>query len=209
MKFLPDSGGYKSTSWGRELRRIQTHMPQTMGSKQPETWSPRWVRQKHREKNNGLPSNDPNYDEKSPADAERPLYKCDLDCQSHKSLDHDTYGRRYWSCPQSTCMFHWGWDEEKPRKIVSIVTLILHILNLVIINLFFKWCLCYALPTAIETIEMWFQTIDWWLYDTEGHRVHGMGEEEQSYHEQGGSSSKLSGVLYFVLVFHFPKACQV
>jgi hypothetical protein len=136
MKFLPDSGGYKSTSRGRELRRIQTHMPQTMGSKQPETWSPRWVRQKHREKNNGLPSNDPNYDEKSPADAERPLYKCDLDCQSHKSLDHDTYGRRYWSCPQSTCMFHWGWDEEKPRKIVSIVTLILHILNLVIINLF-------------------------------------------------------------------------
>jgi hypothetical protein len=26
---------------------------------------------------------------------------------------------------------------------------------------------------------------------------------------KGGSSSKQSGVLYFVLVFHFPKACLV
>jgi hypothetical protein len=26
---------------------------------------------------------------------------------------------------------------------------------------------------------------------------------------KGGSSCKYSGVLYFILVFHFPKACQV
>jgi hypothetical protein len=75
MKFLPDSGGYKSTSRGKELRRIQTHRPHTMGSKEPEPWSPWWVRQKLREKNNGLPPNDSNHDEKPPADAERPLCK--------------------------------------------------------------------------------------------------------------------------------------
>jgi hypothetical protein len=86
-----------------------------MGSKESELWSPRWVRQKLREKND-LPLNDPNYDEKPPADAERPLCKCDLDCQSHMSLDHDTYDMRYWSCPQPTCPFQWGWDEEKPRR---------------------------------------------------------------------------------------------
>jgi hypothetical protein len=44
-----------------------------MGSKETEPWSPRWVRQKLREKNNGLPPNDSNHDEKPPADAERPL----------------------------------------------------------------------------------------------------------------------------------------
>jgi hypothetical protein len=32
--------GYKSTSWGRELRCIQTHRPHTMGSKETEPWSP-------------------------------------------------------------------------------------------------------------------------------------------------------------------------
>jgi hypothetical protein len=58
------------------------------------------VRQKLREKNNDLPPNDPNHDEKPPADAEIPLCKCDFDWQSHMSLDNDTYIRRYWSCPQ-------------------------------------------------------------------------------------------------------------
>ncbi len=95
MILLHIVGGYKSTSWGREIRRIQTHRPHTMGSKEPEPWSPRWVRQKLREKNNGLPPNDPNHDEKPPTDVERPLCKCDLDCQSHMSLDHDMYDMRY------------------------------------------------------------------------------------------------------------------
>jgi hypothetical protein len=93
-----------------------------MGSKKPEPWSPWWVRQKHRETNNGLPPNDQNHDEKSPTDAERPLCKCDLDCKSHVSLEHDMYGMRYWSCPLSTSPFNWGWDEEKPWKVVSVVT---------------------------------------------------------------------------------------
>jgi hypothetical protein len=101
-----------------------------MGSKEPEPWSPRWVRQKLREKNNGLPPNDLNHDEKHPADAERPVCKCDFDCQSHMSLDHDTYARRYWSCPLPICPFHWGWDEEKPQKVVSVLTFTFHILNI-------------------------------------------------------------------------------
>jgi hypothetical protein len=50
------------------------------------------------------------------------------------SLDHDMYGRRYWSCPQPTYPFHWGWDKEKLRKIVSVLTFTLHILNLVVIK---------------------------------------------------------------------------
>jgi hypothetical protein len=40
-----------------------TRRPHTTGSKEPEPWSPRWVRQKLREKNNGLLPNDPNHDE--------------------------------------------------------------------------------------------------------------------------------------------------
>jgi hypothetical protein len=99
IKLLPGSSGYKSTSQWRELRRIQTHRPHTMGSKEPEPWSPLWVRQKFREKNNSLPPNDPNHDEKTSANVKRPLYKCELDSQSHMSLVDDTYDRRYWSCP--------------------------------------------------------------------------------------------------------------
>jgi hypothetical protein len=122
MKLLLGSDGYKSTSRERELRCIHTHRPHTLGSKEPEPWSPRWVRQKLREANNGLPPNDPSHDEKPPADVERPLWKYDLDCQSYMSLDHDTYGMRYWSCPLSTSLFNWGWDEEKPWKVVSVAT---------------------------------------------------------------------------------------
>jgi hypothetical protein len=122
MKLLPGSGGYKSTSRERELRCTHTHRPHTMGSKEPEPWSPRWVRKKLKEANNDLPPNDPNYDEKPLADAESPLCKCDLDCQSHMSLEHDTYGRRYWSCPLPTSPFNWGSDKEKPQKVVSVVT---------------------------------------------------------------------------------------
>jgi hypothetical protein len=94
-----------------------------MGSKEPEHWSPRWVRQKLRKVNNGLPPNNPNHDHKPPADVERPLCKCDLDCQSHMSLEHDTYGRRYWSCRLPTTSFNWGWDNEKSRKVLSVLHL--------------------------------------------------------------------------------------
>jgi hypothetical protein len=151
-----------------------------MGSKEPKPWSPRWVRQKLREKNNGLPPNDPNHYKKSPADTEKPLSKCDLDCQSHMSLDHDTYDRRYWSCTQLTCPFHWGWDEEKPWKKVSVLTFTLHISNIVVINrfIFLKGCPLYALSTATEIAGMWFQIVDWWLYNTEGHRVCDIGQEK-------------------------------
>jgi hypothetical protein len=85
-----------------------------MGSKEPEPWSPQWVRQTLREKNNGLPPNDPNHNEKPLIDAEISLCKYNLDYQSHMSLNQDTYDKKYWSCPQPTCLFHWGWDEEKP-----------------------------------------------------------------------------------------------
>jgi hypothetical protein len=93
-----------------------------MGRKEPEPWSPRWMRQELRTINNGLPPNDPNHDEKPPADAERPLRKCDFDCQSHMSLGHKTYGMRYCSCPLPTFLFNWGWDEEKSQKVVSVLT---------------------------------------------------------------------------------------
>jgi hypothetical protein len=122
MKLLPSSSSYKSTSRGRQLRRIHTHRPHTMGSKEPEPWSPRWVRQKLREANNDLPPNDPNHDEKPPANTERLLWKCDLDCQSHRSLDHKMYGMRYWSCLLPTSPFNWSWNEEKLWKVVSVLT---------------------------------------------------------------------------------------
>jgi hypothetical protein len=94
------------------------------------------VRQQLREMRNGLPPNDPNHDEKPPANAKRPLCKCDLECQNHMSINYDTYDRRYWSCPQPTCLFHLGWDEEKPHKVVSVFTLTMHILNNVVSNYF-------------------------------------------------------------------------
>jgi hypothetical protein len=65
---------------GIELRCIHTHRPHTMDTKESEPWSPRWVKQKFREANNGLPPNDPNHDEKHPTNIERSLCKCDLDC---------------------------------------------------------------------------------------------------------------------------------
>jgi hypothetical protein len=105
-----------------EERSIHTPTSQRMRSKEPEPWSPRWVKQELRRRNNGHPPNDPNRDEKPPTDTERPLCKCDLDCQSHMSLDHKTYGMRYLSCPLPTSPFNWGWNEEKPRKVVSVLT---------------------------------------------------------------------------------------
>jgi hypothetical protein len=107
-----------------------------MGSKEVESWSSRWVRQKLREKNNGLSSSDSNHDEEPSADVERLLCKCDLDYQPHMNLDHDTYGRWYWSYPQHTCSFHWGWNEEKTRKVVLVLTFTFHMFDIVIINHF-------------------------------------------------------------------------
>jgi hypothetical protein len=45
MKLLFGSSGYKNTSQGRELRRIQTYMPHTMGSKSHDQdgWRPRCI----------------------------------------------------------------------------------------------------------------------------------------------------------------------
>jgi hypothetical protein len=51
-----------------EERSTHTHKSQKMGTKEPEPWSPRWVRQQHRESNNVLPPNDPNCDHKPLAD---------------------------------------------------------------------------------------------------------------------------------------------
>jgi hypothetical protein len=76
-------------------RSMHTPQSQKMASKEPEPWSPRWLRQQHREDNNDLQPNDPNHDRRPPADIERPLRKCDLDCTPLMSLDHDTYGMRY------------------------------------------------------------------------------------------------------------------
>jgi hypothetical protein len=66
-----------------------------MGSKQPEPWSPRWVREKLREYNNALPTNDPNHDNTQLFSVEPPLCKCEFECMSHTSLDYDTYNIRY------------------------------------------------------------------------------------------------------------------
>jgi hypothetical protein len=54
-------------------RSMQTHKSQTMGSKEPEPWSPKWLRQQLRKYNNGLPPNDPNHDHRPPTDVEIPL----------------------------------------------------------------------------------------------------------------------------------------
>jgi hypothetical protein len=92
IKLLLSARVYKSTSSGKK----HAHTSVTkMAGKEPEPWSPRWLRQQHREDNNDLQPNDPNHDRRPPADAERPLCKCDLDCTPLMSLEHDTYDMRY------------------------------------------------------------------------------------------------------------------
>jgi hypothetical protein len=108
-----------------------------MDNKQPEPWSPRWVREKLREFNNGLPPNDLNHDEKPPAGAKPPLCKRELECHCYYSLDYDTYDWRYWGCKLSVSPFNWGWDEEQPRKVVSILSFIITINNVVINRIIF------------------------------------------------------------------------
>jgi hypothetical protein len=56
--------------------------------------------------------------------AEPPLCKCEFECMSHQSLYYDMYGRRYWSCPFPSSPFNWDWDKEKPRKVVSMLTIL-------------------------------------------------------------------------------------
>jgi hypothetical protein len=121
MSLLHTARGYKSTSW--RTRRMHTHSSDTMASQQPEPWTPRWVREKHRERKNDLPPNDPNRDNKPPAGADPPLCKCKLKCHCYYSLDYDMYGRRYWGCWLPILPFNLGWDKELPRNEVSALTL--------------------------------------------------------------------------------------
>jgi hypothetical protein len=103
-----------------------TRRPHTMGSKELEPWSPRWVRQKLREKNNDFPPNDLNHDEKPPTDVERLVCKCDFDCQSHMSF-------RPWYVRQEVLVLP---SVHLPRKVVSALTFTFHILHIVVINRF-------------------------------------------------------------------------
>jgi hypothetical protein len=54
-----------------------------MGSKEPEPWSPKWVREKLREYNNGLPPNDSNHDSKPPAGVVTPCVSNPYDFVNH------------------------------------------------------------------------------------------------------------------------------
>jgi hypothetical protein len=97
-----------------------------MGSKELEPWSPRWVRQKLREKNNDFPPNDLNHDEKPPTDVERLVCKCDFDCQSHMSFRPRYVRQEVLVLPSA----------HLPRKVVSALTFTFHILHIVVINRF-------------------------------------------------------------------------
>jgi hypothetical protein len=120
-----------------EKQEAYTHNSHTMASQQLDPWTPRWVREKLREKNNSLPLNDPNKDHKPPAGVEPPLCKCKLECTSHYSLDYNTYGKRYWACPLPTSLFNWGWDEEQPRKVIPILTFTVAIINVIMNHVIF------------------------------------------------------------------------
>jgi hypothetical protein len=95
------------------------------------------VREKHRERNNGLPPNDPNRDHKPLAGADLPLCKYELECTCLYSLDYNTYGRRNWGCKLSTSPFNWGWDEEQLRKKVSVLTFTMPFNNVIINHVIF------------------------------------------------------------------------
>ena len=82
---------------------------------EPDPWSPRWVREKLRERNNGLPPNDPAHDHKQPAGHDPPLCKCELDSFCYISWEYDTYQRRYWVCALLISAM-WPKQEEK-RKV--------------------------------------------------------------------------------------------
>jgi hypothetical protein len=56
---------------------------------------------------------------------------------SHASLVDDTYDMRYWSCSLPTSLFNWGWDKEKPRKAVSVLTFTMAINNVIINHFIF------------------------------------------------------------------------
>jgi hypothetical protein len=108
-----------------------------MAKQQPEPWTLRWVREKLRERNNDLPPNDSKRYHKPPAGVEPPLCKCKLGCTSHYSLDYDTYDMRYWACPLPTSPFNWDWDEEQLRKVVSVLTFTVAIINAIINHIIF------------------------------------------------------------------------
>jgi hypothetical protein len=92
------------------------------------------VRQKLREKNNDLPPNDPNHDEKPPINTERPLCKCDLDCQSHMSLEYDMYDMRYLVLPSAHLSVPLGLGQGEAEEGSFSSTFTLHIVNIVIID---------------------------------------------------------------------------
>jgi hypothetical protein len=199
-------------------RRMHTHKSETMGSKEPEPWSPRWLRHEHRKDFSGLPPNDPNHDCKPPVDTERPLCQCGLDCTPLMSLDHDMYDMRYWVCPFPTSLFNWGWDTEKPRKVVSVLHLHCIFLIMSSLTIIFS-CRVFVLNfshhhrnrqdvisrTGLMTI--WHQrTKSTWR----GSRVMNLPWENITV-GQAVSSRVYCNLFYFVikLLFHFPKACQV
>jgi hypothetical protein len=183
---------------------IHTPSSQTMGNKELEPWSPRWVRQELRKRNSGLLPNDPNHDEKPSANAKGPLCKCDLECQSHMTIDYDTYGMRYWSCPQPTCLFHWGWDEEKPWEVVSVWTFTWPIVTNVVINhfIFLKGVRVDLFPPPPNPLGCDFkQWIDDYMTPTDEEYVGCV--KKNGAMRKGVSSSKESYLLCFVLLFHY------
>jgi hypothetical protein len=89
-----------------------------MTSKESKPWMPRWVRKQLRARNNDLPPNDPNRDNKPSVGADPPLCKCEMECHCYYSLDYNTYGRRYWGCKLPLSPFNY--EEEQLRNVVSV-----------------------------------------------------------------------------------------
>jgi hypothetical protein len=146
-----------------EGRSIHTPRSQTMGSKEPEPWSPRWVRQQRRERNNGLPANDLNHDEKPPTSAGRPLCKCDFECQSYMSIEYDTYS-------------HWVWDEEKSWRYFQFQHLHCLFLMMSLLTVLFSWRVFMLSSSHYhQNHQDVIQIVDWWLHETPWQRVCGVG----------------------------------
>jgi hypothetical protein len=106
-----------------------------------------------------------------------------------------------------------GWDEEKPRKVVSVLTFTFRILNIVIINrfIFLKGVRVTLFPPPPKPPQCDFkQWIDDYMTPKDIEYVMWIKKNKAAM-RKGASSSKLSYVLYLVakMLFHSPKACQV
>jgi hypothetical protein len=55
------------------------------------------------------------------------------------------YNQRYWSCPQPTYPFNWGWNKEQSWKVVSVLTFIVSINNVIINRFIFLKGVCVEL----------------------------------------------------------------